>query len=96
MPWRTTTNAEDCGVFLMRHMETYKGERVEYWNCGLKKSSKGLLQSLRAKYCSALMNAIISHKCLNNKRITTRYYVEESKNKDIDVEKMIACFLKKK
>ena len=96
MPWRTTTNAKDCGVFLMRHMETYKGERVEYWNCGLKKTSKGVLQSLRAKYCSALMNAIISHECIHNKLITSRYYVEASKNNHIDVENMIAEYLKKK
>ena len=52
MPWRTVDNVEDCGVFLMRHMETYKGEREGCWNCGLKKSSSGVLQSLRAKYCS--------------------------------------------
>ncbi|XP_042009815.1 uncharacterized protein LOC121758492 [Salvia splendens] len=96
MPWRTVDNVEDCGVFLMRHMETYKGEREGCWNCGLKKSSSGVLQSLRAKYCSTLMLAENSHESFNNKIVTAAYYEEESKHIEIDVEKMIAAYLKKK
>ncbi|XP_042063075.1 uncharacterized protein LOC121806959 isoform X2 [Salvia splendens] len=84
MPWRTVDNVEDCGVFLMRHMETYKGEREGCWNCGLK------------KYCSALMLAENSHESFNNKIVTATYYEEESKHIEIDVEKMIAPYLKKK
>ncbi|KAL8199570.1 hypothetical protein R6Q57_013138 [Mikania cordata] len=34
MPWRTEFNKVDCGVFLMRHMETYKGCLLN-WECGL-------------------------------------------------------------
>lgn len=37
MSWWTYDKVEDCGVYLMRHMETYKGERDGYWNCVLKK-----------------------------------------------------------
>ncbi|MFS7966686.1 hypothetical protein Hanom_Chr09g00776701 [Helianthus anomalus] len=37
MPWRTTRNVIDCDVFLMRHMETYKGMSVKKWECGLSK-----------------------------------------------------------
>ena len=96
MPWRTSENVEDCGVFLMRHMETYKGEREGCWNCGLKKSSSGVLQSLRAKYCSALMLANNSHRSFKNKQVTEAYYKEESNSHVIDVEKMIATYLKKK
>ena len=87
MPWVTSDNVEDCGVFLMCHMETYKGEREGGWNCGLKKSSSDVLQSLRAKYCSKLMLA---------ENVTTAYYKDESKHTVIDVEKMIAAYLKKK
>ncbi|KAJ0683436.1 hypothetical protein HanPI659440_Chr16g0658261 [Helianthus annuus] len=34
MPWRTKHNVIDCGVFLMRHMETYKGVAGKGWECG--------------------------------------------------------------
>ncbi|MFS7954208.1 hypothetical protein Hanom_Chr07g00627571 [Helianthus anomalus] len=34
MPWRTKNNVIDCGVFLMRHMETYKGVAGKGWECG--------------------------------------------------------------
>ncbi|MFS8025691.1 hypothetical protein Hanom_Chr16g01478121 [Helianthus anomalus] len=35
MPWRTNHNKIDCGVFMMRHMETYKGTTKKSWECGL-------------------------------------------------------------
>ncbi|KAM0063540.1 putative papain-like cysteine peptidase superfamily [Helianthus debilis subsp. tardiflorus] len=34
MPWRTYFNGVDCGVFLMRHMETYMGEDANNYRCG--------------------------------------------------------------
>ncbi|KAM0012076.1 hypothetical protein Hdeb2414_s0002g00069761 [Helianthus debilis subsp. tardiflorus] len=34
MPCRTKHNIIDCGVFLMRHMETYKGVAGKGWECG--------------------------------------------------------------
>ena len=30
MEWQTKENATDCGIFLMRHMETYKGDRKSW------------------------------------------------------------------
>nr|XP_017239153.1 PREDICTED: uncharacterized protein LOC108211942 isoform X3 [Daucus carota subsp. sativus] len=32
MKWRTTNNSIDCGIFAMRHMETYKGNGVRSWD----------------------------------------------------------------
>ncbi|MFS7928514.1 hypothetical protein Hanom_Chr04g00321681 [Helianthus anomalus] len=34
MPWHTKHNVIDCGIFLMRHMETYKGVTGKAWECG--------------------------------------------------------------
>ncbi|KAI3733103.1 hypothetical protein L1987_64321 [Smallanthus sonchifolius] len=31
MPWRTTVNSKDCGIFMMSHMETYMGEKEKAW-----------------------------------------------------------------
>nr|GMC71114.1 uncharacterized protein LOC109155335 [Ipomoea batatas] len=32
MAWRDNRNKIDCGVFLMRHMETFRGQLPELWN----------------------------------------------------------------
>ena len=92
MSWRTKSNVEDCGVFLMRHMECYYGEREQDWKCGLSTRSKGILQRLRAKYCSALMLSEINHESLKNMVTTSKHYKECEKNMDIDVENMIVNF----
>lgn len=50
MPWRDTLNTQDCGVFAMRHMESYEGQRVKDWDCGLRKGDKSQLKQLRMHY----------------------------------------------
>jgi len=64
-PWTTLQNVVDCGVFLMRHMETYKGTSVREWECGLstEKNVKGdasnkqkrELDDLRHKYVAKIL-----------------------------------------
>ncbi|KAL8225622.1 hypothetical protein R6Q57_018179 [Mikania cordata] len=54
MPWRTSHNGIDCGIFLMRHMETYIGEEEKEWKCGfipedLKGQQQFQLDDLRRK-----------------------------------------------
>ena len=34
MPWQTMFNSHDCGIFLMRHMETFKGD-AKNWETNL-------------------------------------------------------------
>ena len=41
MQWRTTDNVTDCGIFCMRHMETYFGQG-DKWDCGFKKNELSL------------------------------------------------------
>nr|GEW13682.1 ulp1 protease family, C-terminal catalytic domain-containing protein [Tanacetum cinerariifolium] len=51
IPWKTTYNSHDCGVFVMRHMETYLGKGNFLQE--LKKEGPGQkvqLNMLRAKY----------------------------------------------
>ena len=36
MPWRNNSGTVDTGVYVMRHMETYFGEREKDWECGLR------------------------------------------------------------
>ncbi|KAK9749837.1 hypothetical protein RND81_02G154300 [Saponaria officinalis] len=44
MSWRNTTNIDDCGVYAMWHMETFKGDSK--WVCGLKKNDVSLFLML--------------------------------------------------
>lgn len=34
--WRDNDNTTDCGVYLLKHMETYRGQPAEEWEIGLK------------------------------------------------------------
>ncbi|KAI3813105.1 hypothetical protein L1987_17821 [Smallanthus sonchifolius] len=59
MPWRTTVNNKDCGIFMMRHMETYMGEEEKAWQCGFGVESENVqekqIEDLRRKYCAKIL-----------------------------------------
>ncbi|KAL4560576.1 hypothetical protein LXL04_032729 [Taraxacum kok-saghyz] len=58
MSWMTKKNKVDCGVFLMRHMETYKGEKMEKWDASLEMECESLqeqLNELRWKYVTKIL-----------------------------------------
>nr|GMD87443.1 ulp1 protease family, C-terminal catalytic domain-containing protein [Ipomoea batatas] len=66
MAWRDNRNKIDCGVFLMRHMETFRCQLPELWNCGLQKENKDQLNALRVKYLTALvMSDLNEHRAHN-------------------------------
>ncbi|CAI9304389.1 unnamed protein product [Lactuca saligna] len=53
MHWRTINNIIDCGVFTMRHMETYMGGSMNEFKAGFKNESSAQddqLVKLRTKY----------------------------------------------
>ncbi|KAL8225818.1 hypothetical protein R6Q57_018375 [Mikania cordata] len=62
LPWKTTENGVDCGVFCMRHMKTYMGGGVKGWRCGLLNESDAQckqLNQLRIKYlCKILTSSV--------------------------------------
>nr|GMD40891.1 uncharacterized protein LOC109153584 [Ipomoea batatas] len=55
MSWRTADNKIDCGLYCMRHMETYMGN--PQWKCGFtpKNPNDPYLASLRALYTSRIL-----------------------------------------
>lgn len=58
MTWKTRGNSNDCGIFLMRHMETYKGGPLAQWKCGFKMESvEQILQlrNLRRRYSMKIL-----------------------------------------
>ncbi|KAL4561794.1 hypothetical protein LXL04_033968 [Taraxacum kok-saghyz] len=57
MSWMTKKNKVDCAVFVMRHMETYKGEKMEKWTASLEMECDSLqeqLNELRWKYVTKM------------------------------------------
>ncbi|CAH1435948.1 unnamed protein product [Lactuca virosa] len=58
MTWKTRGNGNDCGIFLMRHIETYKGGLLAQWTCGFKMESAEQvcqLRKLRRRYCLKIL-----------------------------------------
>ncbi|KAM0043637.1 hypothetical protein Hdeb2414_s0010g00343621 [Helianthus debilis subsp. tardiflorus] len=56
--WATVGNSIDCGVFVMRHMETWFGVTNEKWDSGFPlahNEKKGCLKHLRKKYVVKLV-----------------------------------------
>ncbi|WOG95277.1 hypothetical protein DCAR_0414589 [Daucus carota subsp. sativus] len=105
MPWQTIQNDTDCGLFLMRHMETYMGD-AKTWTSDLKPENYGQtrqLDKIRAKYCHAILASPLNEirqkildeaKLLYNKMASERVMsivIEASKRKGARVhgKKMI-------
>ncbi|KAJ0613325.1 putative Ulp1 protease family catalytic domain, papain-like cysteine peptidase superfamily [Helianthus annuus] len=57
VPWATTANTTDCGVFLMRHMECYMGKKQNF-NCGFSTSGARKMaevRKLRKRYAAHIL-----------------------------------------
>lgn len=63
MAWRTVDNKCDCGVFAMRHMETYAGQPISKWKPGFPKeglAQENMLEKLRSRYASRMLTSEIN------------------------------------
>jgi len=56
MPWREGENKIDCGVFAMRHMETYFGLGLNGWDSELVAGDARQAVNMRVKYCSSIID----------------------------------------
>nr|GMD78348.1 uncharacterized protein LOC109189836 [Ipomoea batatas] len=66
MKWRDANNTIDCGVYLMRHMESYAGQLGLGWDCGLIKGDQATLDRFRLQYIQDICTANInSHRTSN-------------------------------
>ncbi|KAK1359313.1 hypothetical protein POM88_043787 [Heracleum sosnowskyi] len=64
MEWQTKENGVDCGIFVMRHMETYMGGRGNPWTGRLpsEKVQKHQLEKLRKIYCHQILTSSLNEK----------------------------------
>ncbi|KAJ0823748.1 putative nodulin homeobox protein [Helianthus annuus] len=81
-PWQTLYNVIDCGIFLMRHMETYNGTSVKEWTCGFsaERNIKGEVLGNQAKEIEDLRKKYISKMLLsdvNTARVDVEREVKE-------------------
>ncbi|KAL4581195.1 hypothetical protein LXL04_017405 [Taraxacum kok-saghyz] len=63
LPWSVIKSGDNCGLYLMRHMECYMGEREGMWETGL--TGKEMIDSaaflgLRYKYMAAIFTSVIN------------------------------------
>ncbi|KAJ0703843.1 putative papain-like cysteine peptidase superfamily [Helianthus annuus] len=61
--WMTVNSMVDCGVFVMRHMETWFGITVEKWDSGfplVHTAKKACLTRLRKKYAVKLVTSNVN------------------------------------
>lgn len=86
MPWRIEKNGVDCGVFAMRHMETFCGEDVYIWKSSFDIEGdvqKYQINNLRHKYVAKIL--------LSNMNLNKQYMLDEAElyGKLSDMEKTL-------
>lgn len=60
LPWETINNSTDCGVFTMRHMETFIGDNIKAFKVGFKPESvaqKKQIAKLRVLYLCKILTS---------------------------------------
>ncbi|VFQ91231.1 unnamed protein product [Cuscuta campestris] len=60
LEWRDSTAVFDYGVITMRHIETYTGQALKRWDCGLKKGDEKAVNALWTKYCAAVVESDVN------------------------------------
>ncbi|XP_042024270.1 uncharacterized protein LOC121771533 [Salvia splendens] len=76
MPWRNNVVTMENGVYVMRHMETYFGEKEKDWDCGLSaKGTKGL-EMCRIKIARTLLTCAHNTRGSANQNKATKYWRE--------------------
>ncbi|CAI9103193.1 OLC1v1001639C1 [Oldenlandia corymbosa var. corymbosa] len=64
MRWQDTENFTDCGIYAMRHMETYQGDpRWELEFTGVLERDNEILDRLRIKYFAEILSSHEINRC---------------------------------
>ncbi|KAG6404369.1 hypothetical protein SASPL_136615 [Salvia splendens] len=95
MPWQGTGGKDDDAIFLMRHMETYMGQKVKDWHMGLANISMKNLQNMRGKYCKALLTTDFNYHSVDIKDCVKKYF-KDNKEKRTKIVKFMADLMCKK
>ncbi|KAL2922061.1 cAMP-dependent protein kinase catalytic subunit alpha [Bienertia sinuspersici] len=56
MKWMSNDNYDDCGIYLLKHKETYHGEKDIEWENELQLNNVDQMKKLRVEYCGKIMS----------------------------------------
>ncbi|KAH6837944.1 hypothetical protein C2S53_000413 [Perilla frutescens var. hirtella] len=90
MSWRYTDNNNDCGVYVMWHMETYMGQSVNAWKCNLEKGNVFQMNVLRIKYCGSILASGLNEHAASVERSTNATFAAISKKKQPSVNDILS------
>ncbi|KAH6780504.1 hypothetical protein C2S52_011741 [Perilla frutescens var. hirtella] len=91
MPWQNNTNKVDCGIYVMRHMETYKGNGMKNWKSGLKVDNLRQMKFLRAKYCVTVLDANSNNLRADILAEATFHYAASCEDGLININEIVLC-----
>ncbi|XP_063936112.1 uncharacterized protein LOC108227120 [Daucus carota subsp. sativus] len=78
MSWQTKNNSTDCGIFLMRHMETYKGHTLP-WHasiCDESVNQKNQIMRLRLKYNNMILSSTLNERRSEIIKVGKELYID--------------------
>ncbi|KAJ0816790.1 putative Ulp1 protease family catalytic domain, papain-like cysteine peptidase superfamily [Helianthus annuus] len=89
MHWQTSKNSIDCGIFTMRHMETYMSTYRKIWVTDFNDESENQqaqINDLRYKYLAKILLSDVNHERNTVNRLAHEFHhlddVEKAKMKD--------------
>ncbi|KAL3649826.1 hypothetical protein CASFOL_006229 [Castilleja foliolosa] len=89
MTWRDDKNEVDCGVYVMRHMETYMGGSLRGWKCGLSKNNSRQMKALRAKYAATILGSDMNIHRVRVVSDAKKYFAESVRTDPIGVDQLL-------
>ncbi|KAL3630673.1 hypothetical protein CASFOL_023657 [Castilleja foliolosa] len=89
MTWRDDKNKVDCGVYVMRHMETYMGGSLRGWKSGLSKNNSRQMKALRAKYAATILGSDMNIHRVRVVSEAKKYYTEKYRTDPIGVDQLL-------
>lgn len=89
MPGQSEINKTDSGIYVMRHMETYMGNKVKNWDAGFKQQLKKQMRFLRAKYYASILSSEQNDHNVDNIYTATAHYKQSGGPHAIDVEEFV-------
>ncbi|XP_042049708.1 uncharacterized protein LOC121795270 isoform X2 [Salvia splendens] len=80
MPWRNNLSIMEDGMYVMRHLETYFGEKDKDWDCGLTAKGSKSLEMFRIKFARVLLTSPYNVRGAANQKQATKFWRDKPKN----------------
>ncbi|XP_042006343.1 uncharacterized protein LOC121755121 [Salvia splendens] len=80
LPWRNNLSIMEDGMYVMRHLETYFGEKDKDWDCGLTAKGSKSLEMFRIKFARVLLTSPYNVRGAANQKKATKFWRDKPKN----------------